>query len=125
MRGLSKGGDHPHVIVVAGDAKVDNSRYKAQFHTKAKMLTFEEAHTLIGHDVGGVCSFALPEDVQVYLDVSLKRFETVFPAAGQRQQCRGDDLRGAGAVRLQLRGLGGRVQGLASGGAELTGGGPC
>ena len=74
--------DKPIIIVVAGDAKVDNSRYKAQFHTKAKMLTFEEAHTLIGHDVGGVCPFALPEDVQVYLDVSLKRFDTVFPAAG-------------------------------------------
>ena len=74
--------DKPVIIVVAGDAKVDNSRYKAQFHTKAKMLTFEEAHTLIGHDVGGVCPFALPEDVRVYLDVSMKRFETVFPAAG-------------------------------------------
>ena len=74
--------DKPIIIVVAGDAKVDNSRYKAQFHTKAKMLTHEEAHELIGHDVGGVCPFALPEDVRVYLDVSLKRFETVFPAAG-------------------------------------------
>ena len=74
--------DHPILIVVAGDAKVDNSRYKAQFHTKAKMLTHEEAHELIGHDVGGVCPFALPEDVKVYLDVSLKRFGTVFPAAG-------------------------------------------
>ena len=74
--------DQPIIIVVAGDAKVDNSRYKAQFHTKAKMLTHEEAHELIGHDVGGVCSFALPENVKVYLDVSLKRFETVFPAAG-------------------------------------------
>ena len=74
--------DKPIIIVVAGDAKVDNSRYKAQFHTKAKMLTHEEAHELIGHDVGGVCPFALPEDVKVYLDVSLKRFETVFPAAG-------------------------------------------
>ena len=74
--------DKPIIIVVAGDAKVDNSRYKAQFHTKAKMLTFEEAHTLVGHDVGGVCPFALPEDVKVYLDVSMKRFETVFPAAG-------------------------------------------
>ena len=74
--------DQPIIIVVAGDAKVDNSRYKAQFHTKAKMLTHEEAHTLIGHDVGGVCPFALPENVKVYLDVSLKRFETVFPAAG-------------------------------------------
>ena len=74
--------DQPIIIVVAGDAKVDNSRYKAQFHTKAKMLTFEEAHTLVGHDVGGVCPFALPEDVKVYLDASLRRFETVFPAAG-------------------------------------------
>ena len=74
--------DHPIIIVVAGDAKVDNSRYKAQFHTKAKMLTHEEAHELIGHDVGGVCPFALPEDVKVYLDVSMKRFQTVFPAAG-------------------------------------------
>ena len=74
--------DKPVIIVAAGDAKVDNSRYKAQFHTKAKMLTHEEAHDLIGHDVGGVCPFALPEGVEVYLDVSLKRFETVFPAAG-------------------------------------------
>ena len=74
--------DKPIIIVVAGDAKVDNSRYKAQFHTKAKMLTHEEAHEWIGHDVGGVCPFALPEDVKVYLDVSLKRFQTVFPAAG-------------------------------------------
>ncbi len=74
--------DQPIIIVVAGDTKVDNSRYKAQFHTKAKMLTHEEAHTLIGHDVGGVCSFALPENVKTYLDVSLKRFDTVFPAAG-------------------------------------------
>ena len=74
--------DQPILIVAAGDAKVDNSKYKAKFHTKAKMLTHEEAHTLIGHDVGGVCPFALPEDVKVYLDVSLKRFGTVFPAAG-------------------------------------------
>ena len=74
--------DQPIIIVVAGDAKVDNSRYKAQFHTKAKMLTHQEAHERIGHDVGGVCPFALPEDVKVYLDVSMKRFETVFPAAG-------------------------------------------
>ena len=70
------------LIVCAGDAKIDNTKFKAQFHTKAKMLTHEEAHELIGHDVGGVCPFALPEDVKVYLDVSMKRFETVFPAAG-------------------------------------------
>ena len=74
--------DQPIIIVVAGDAKVDNSAYKKQFHTKAKMLTHEEAHTLIGHDVGGVCPFALPENVKVYLDVSMQRFDTVFPAAG-------------------------------------------
>ena len=74
--------DQPIIIVVAGDTKVDNSAYKKQFHTKAKMLTHEEAHTLIGHDVGGVCSFALPENVKTYLDVSLKRFDTVFPAVG-------------------------------------------
>ncbi|MBQ9329862.1 MAG: YbaK/EbsC family protein [Oscillibacter sp.] len=72
----------PIIVVAAGDCKVDNSRYKAQFHTKAKMLTHEEAHDRLGHDVGGVCPFALPEDVKVYLDVSLRRFETVFPAAG-------------------------------------------
>ena len=75
-------GEDPIIIVMAGDARVDNSKYKAQFHTKAKMLTHEEAHDLIGHDVGGVCSFALPENVKTYLDVSLKRFATVFPAAG-------------------------------------------
>ena len=75
-------GEDPIIIVMAGDARVANSKYKAQFHTKAKMLTHEEAHELIGHDVGGVCSFALPENVKTYLDVSLKRFATVFPAAG-------------------------------------------
>ena len=74
--------DQPILVVAAGDAKVDNSAYKKQFHTKAKMLTHEEAHNLVGHDVGGVCPFALPENVKVYLDMSLKRFGTVFPAAG-------------------------------------------
>ena len=77
-----KVGDEPIIIVVAGDAKVDNSRYKAQFHTKAKMLTFDEACAFTGHAPGGVCSFALAENVKTYLDVSLKRFDTVFPAAG-------------------------------------------
>ena len=74
--------DAPIIIVTAGDRKIDNARYKAYFRVKAKMLTFDEAHTMIGHDPGGVCSFALPENVKTYLDVSLKRFETVFPAAG-------------------------------------------
>ena len=70
------------LIVAAGDAKIDNPRYKAQFETKAKMLTPEEARTLVGHAVGGVCPFAVNDGVQVYLDESLKRFTTVFPACG-------------------------------------------
>ncbi|MBD5094848.1 MAG: YbaK/EbsC family protein [Subdoligranulum sp.] len=75
-------GETPVLIVAAGDAKVDNARFKAQFHTKAKMLTPDEAVTLIGHAVGGVCPFAVKDGVQVYLDASLKRFETVYPACG-------------------------------------------
>ena len=74
--------DKPVLIVAAGDAKIDNSKYKAFFHTKAKMLTKEEAEELIGHAVGGVCPFAVKDGVSVYLDISLKRFDTVFPAAG-------------------------------------------
>ena len=74
--------DKPIVIVAAGDAKVDNAKYKHQFGAKAKMLTVEEAVELIGHAVGGVCPFAVNEGVTVYLDESLKRFETVFPACG-------------------------------------------
>jgi len=70
------------LIVMAGDAKIDNSKYKAQFGTKAKMLTPDEAETRIGHAVGGVCPFGINEGVKVYLDRSLKRFETVFPACG-------------------------------------------
>lgn len=77
-----KADDKPVLIVAAGDAKVDNGKYKAFFHTKAKMLTKEEAEELIGHAVGGVCPFAVKDGVSVYLDVSMKRFETVFPAAG-------------------------------------------
>ena len=73
---------HAVLIVAAGDAKIDNPKYKAQFGRKAKMLTPDEAETLIGHAVGGVCPFAVNEGVTVYLDCSLKRFETVFPACG-------------------------------------------
>ena len=75
-------GEGPILIVCAGDAKVDNPRYKARFGVKAKMLTPDDAVNLIGHAVGGVCPFAVNEGVTVYLDVSLKRFETVFPACG-------------------------------------------
>ena len=70
------------LIVMAGDAKIDNPKYKAQFGTKAKMLSFDEAEPLIGHAVGGVCPFAVNPGVEVYLDVSLRRFATVFPACG-------------------------------------------
>ena len=74
--------DGPILVVAAGDAKIDNPKYKAQFNTKAKMLTPEQAIGLIGHAVGGVCPFAVNEGVRVYLDESLKRFDTVFPACG-------------------------------------------
>lgn len=75
-------GDSCILIVCAGDVKIDNSKFKAEFHTKAKMLPFDVVATLCGHAVGGVCPFAVNEGVKVYLDESLKRFETVFPAAG-------------------------------------------
>lgn len=70
------------LVVVAGDAKIDNSLYKATFATKAKMLTPLEAIELVGHAVGGVCPFAVHDGVAVYLDESLKRFDTVYPACG-------------------------------------------
>ena len=72
----------PVLVVAAGDARIDNAKFKAFFHTKAKMLSHEEAAELIGHAVGGVCPFAVNEGVAVYLDESLKRFTTVFPACG-------------------------------------------
>lgn len=72
----------PVLVVAAGDARIDNAKFKSFFHTKAKMLTADEVAVLIGHGVGGVCPFALNEGVSVYLDESLKRFETVFPACG-------------------------------------------
>ena len=70
------------LVVAAGDARIDNPRYKAFFGTKARMLSPEEAEAMIGHAVGGVCPFAVNEGVEVYLDESLKRFQTVFPACG-------------------------------------------
>ena len=72
----------PILVVAAGDARIDNAKYKARFCVKAKMLTPEEVKELVGHAVGGVCPFAVNEGVRVYLDESLKRFETVFPACG-------------------------------------------
>ena len=75
-------GERAVLVVAAGDAKIDNKKYKAFFHTKAKMLSPEQVTELIGHAVGGVCPFAVKSGVDVYLDESLRRFETVFPACG-------------------------------------------
>ena len=74
--------DRVVLVVTAGDMKIDNSKYKAQFGTKAKMLSPDDAEILVGHKVGGVCPFGVKEGVEIYLDVSLKRFETIFPACG-------------------------------------------
>ncbi len=80
------------LIVLAGDARVDNTKFKAAFHQKVKMLSHEQVSLLTGFPVGGVCPFLAPEGVRVYLDESLRRFETVYPAAGSRNS----------AVRLTL-----------------------
>lgn len=81
------------LIVTAGDAKIDNKKYKEFFHTKAKMLTAEEVVAFTGHAIGGVCPFAITNpNVKVYLDNSMKRFEIVYPAAGS----------GSSAVELTL-----------------------
>ena len=74
--------DKAILVVAAGDAKVDNPKFKARFHTKAKMLSPEQCENMVGHAVGGVCPFGINDDVKVYLDESLKRFETVYPACG-------------------------------------------
>ncbi len=75
-------GDSAMIIVVAGDAKIDNKKYKEEFGFKAKMLSPEDAVKFTGHAVGGVCPFALPDNVRVFLDDSMKRFKTMFPACG-------------------------------------------
>ncbi len=72
----------PILVVAAGDTKIDNSKFKAQFQTKAKMLTPEQVNSLIGHSIGGVCPFGIKSGVEVYLDISLKRFSNVFAACG-------------------------------------------
>lgn len=74
--------DKPVIIVTAGDVKIDNKKFKEFFATKAKMIDKDRVEDLIGHEVGGVCPFALKDGVEVYLDQSLKRFDTVFPACG-------------------------------------------
>ena len=74
--------DRVILLVAAGDAKIDKAKYRHRFGKKAKMLSFEEVEPAVGHGVGGVCPFGINEGIEVYLDVSLKRFETVFPACG-------------------------------------------
>ena len=83
------------LIVAAGDAKVDNAKYKGMFHTKAKMVPADQLEEKVGHPAGGVCPFALKEGVRVYLDESLRRFDTIYPAAGSA----------ASAVRLSCEEL--------------------
>lgn len=72
----------PVLVVTSGDTKVDNAKFKARFETKPRMLSPAEMPTRIGHSVGGVCPFAVPAGVQIFLDESLRRFETMWPAAG-------------------------------------------
>ena len=74
--------DKAILIAVAGDMKIDNSKFKEEFHTKAKMIPFENVEEMVGHAVGGVCPFGINDNVEVYLDESLKRFERVYPACG-------------------------------------------
>ena len=74
--------DRPVLIVTAGDSKVDNSKFKTKFNVKAKMIPFDDVERLVGYAVGGVCPFGVNKDVDVFLDESLKRFDTVYPACG-------------------------------------------
>lgn len=87
--------DKAILIVTAGDQKIDNAKFKATFHEKAKMIPFEEVEERIGHEVGGVCPFGIKENVVVYLDNSLKRFSYVYPACGSHNS----------AVKLSLQEL--------------------
>lgn len=74
--------DEPILIVVAGDKKIDNAKYKAEFSTKAKMIPYDDVENYTGHKPGGVCPFGVKENVKVYLDESLKRFDVIYPACG-------------------------------------------
>ena len=84
--------DSAVIVVTAGDMKIDNPKFKAQFHQKAKMIAPPDLPTLVGHEMGGVCPFAVNDGVKVYLDISLKRFDIVYPAAGNA----------ASAIRLTI-----------------------
>lgn len=86
-------GEQAVLIVTAGDVKIDNKKYKGQFHQKAKMIPGELVESYIGHAPGGVCPFAIKDDIPVYLDESLKRFDIVYPAAGSGNSAIGLNLR--------------------------------
>lgn len=87
--------DKPILIVVAGDAKVDNSKYKQEFHKKAKMIPFDKVEEMIGHAAGGVCPFGIKNGIDVYLDQSLQKYAVVYPACGNDRS----------AVKLALKEL--------------------
>ena len=87
--------DKPILIVTAGDTKIDNSKFKKEFHIKAKMIDYDNVEKLIGHSVGGVCPFGINEGVDVYLDNSLKKYDIVYPACGSSNS----------AVKLSLKDL--------------------
>lgn len=87
--------DEAILIVTAGNQKIDNSKYKAFFHTKAKMVPFEDVERIVGHEVGGVCPFGVNDNITVYLDISLKRFDYVYPACGSHNS----------AIKLSLKEL--------------------
>ena len=74
--------DEPILIVTSGDQKIDNSKFKSEFHTKAKMIPIEEVENKIGHDIGGVCPFGIKENVKIYLDETLKQSTYIYPACG-------------------------------------------
>ncbi len=75
-------GEDVVIIVMTGDVKIDNSKYKATFHTKAKMVPFDAVGDVVGHKAGGVCPFAINDGISVYLDNSVKKYDTIFPACG-------------------------------------------
>ena len=87
--------EQPIVIVVAGDKRVDNAKYKEEFHKKAKMIPFEEVEEIIGHAVGGVCPFGVKENVEIYLDKSLQDHKIVYPACGEHNS----------AIKLEVKEL--------------------
>lgn len=87
--------DKPILIVVSGASRIDNSKYKAEFHTKAKMVPYEQVESLIGHAAGGVCPFGIKDDIDVYLDESIKKYDIIYPACGNAQS----------AVKLTLKEL--------------------